>query len=623
MNIKKIIYLSIVTLLVLSLAGFAPSLYAGDDKEKKKDDEFFGSFLFGYRMVDTEGMETKYKEDINLDQGARLFNFNLHYVPTGSQKKIVDRIDVSLNNFGGDPFETLGIQAIKYGKYQFRYNRRKATYFYNDMLEAGDMHHFNFDRITDSGYLKVWLSKSFQFYVDFSNYTKKGDSVTTIDVQRVEFEYEKPIDETATDIAFGISYAVKGFSIVLEEKIQDYDNVNSLFLPGYADGGSHSSYPTALKYMSLDQPYNLETYTHTARVSANPMKNLYVKGRAQFSNQDMEMTYSEMAAGVGYTGHDFMYGSAGDGEFSRKIQLFDFDATYILNNKFALVVAARYNKFEQSGSMTVDGETMPMELNYESGGVEGGLQFQPTSKFSITAGFRVEKRDIEYEYELDENAPTERTGFFGNIAFKGKAFRLTADYQYGSYENPLTMISPTDFHRFRLTLKYKKKGFYGSGSYLYNKTESKMDSATYWETDKNQFNLRFGYHGKKVNFSAGYGLMDISRQGDRMIYYPPYYSGGEGSFMWDILFEGETHLFDASLYFKIDKAWGLGAYFNYYDNKGSWELSRTTLKAYLKYMFDCGFITHLGYRLVDFQEKEYGYNDYKANIFELSLGYRW
>ncbi len=607
-------------LVVIMLIAAVSSLRA----EKKDDDQLSGSFMVGYRFVDTEGTETKYKEDINLEKGPRLFHFNLHYAPTGNLKKLFDQLNVRVYNFGGDPFESLGIDMVKYGKYKFKYDRRKSTYFYHDILAAHDYHTFNFDRINDSGMLKVWLGKKAHVYIDFNRYTKKGESVTTFDINRIEFEFDKPVDETSTEITVGLDYATKGFAIVLEEKILDYENVNSLFLPGYASGGAGARYPSSLFYFNLNMPYDLESYTHIARFTAAPFKNLLLRGRLQISEQDTDISYYEDAWGVNYLGYDFTYVNSGEGEFTRKIQLYDLDISYILTNKLAVVAAARYNNFEQTGSMTVNGENMPMELKYETGGAEAGIQFQPSTKLGFTLGFRFERRDVEDEIEIEqENAPTDRTGFFGTVNLKlNKAFRLTADYQYGTYENPLTLISPTDFHRFRMTAKLKKKEFYANGSYQYTLSKSDQDSEM-WESTKHQVNLRLGYHGKKVTGFAGYALMDITRQGDRTIAYPPAWSGGAGSFFWDILFEGETHLFDAYLYLHLDKAWGIGSYLNYYQNKGSWELTRTTLKAFLKYTFHCGIIGQLGYRLVDFKEEEFGYNDYKANIFEISFGYKW
>ncbi len=596
------------------------SLRAGE--EKKDDNQFTGSFMLGYRMVDTDGVFTKYREDINLEKGPRLFHFNLHFAPSGDLEKLFDTMDVRVYNFGGDPFESFGIEVQKYRTYKFQFDRRKSAYFYSDIWAAHDYHTFDFDRIQDSGMLKVWLGKQAHAYIDFNRFTKKGNSVTTFDFNRVEFEFDKPIEETSQEIAVGLDYSGKKFSIAVEERILEYNNVNSLFLPGYEDGGPGARYPSAMYLFTLNMPYDMEGNTHSVRISARPFKGLFLRGSLQFIDQDTDFSYFEDAWGLDYLGYDFAYTDAGQGSFERKMKLYDFDMTLILTGKLALVGAARYRDFDQTGSITINDTTTAMDLEYENGGMEAGLQYQFSGKFGITLGFRYERRDIEDEIEIkEENAPTDRTGFFGTINWNpGKTFGLTVDYQDGSYENPFTPISPTDYNRFRVTAKLKAKSIYANGSYLYSK--SRNDDSK-WESSKNQFNLRLGFDSQKVKGGVGYSLMDVTRQGDITVYYPPAWSGGEGSFAWDILFEGRSNLFDIFLYFYPGKAWALGGYFNSYTNKGSWELSRTILKAFVKYQCKTGFITQLAYRIIDFKEKELGLNDYQANIFEISFGYRW
>lgn len=614
---KNKILFTAVLVICLVVSG---SLWAGE--EKKDDEGFSGSFMFGYRMVDTDGTLTKYKEDINLDDGARLFHFKLHFAPKGNLKKLFDTMNVMVYNFGGDPFESFGVEVRKYGTYKFKFDRRKSAYFYSDNWDAHDYHTFDFDRIRDSGMLKVWLGKQSHAYIDFSRYTKEGTSVTTFDYNRVEFEFDKPIDETSRELAVGLDYSGKMFAIAVEERFLDYDNVNSLFLPGYEDGGPGARYPSAMYLYTLNMPYDMEGNTHSAKFSARPFKSLFLRGSAQLINQDTTFSYFEDAWGVDYVGDDFAYTDAGQGSFERKMKLYDFDMTLILSSKMAVVGSARYRNFDQSGSITVNGTTTNMDLKYENGGADVGLQYQPSGKFGITLGFRYERRDIEDEIEIkEENAPTDKTGFFGTINWKaGKTFGLTLDYQNGSYENPFTPISPTDYNRFRLTAKLKKKNFYATGSYLYSKSDNNDSN---WKSNKNQLNLRLGFHGKKVKGGVGYSLIDVTREGNITVNYPPAWTGGEGSFDWDILFEGQSNLFDVFLYFYPDKAWALGGYFNSYTNKGSWELSRSTLKAFVKYKLKSGFITQLVYRLVDFKEKDLGLNDYKANILEISFGYQW
>ena len=116
---RKTLLPIILTAFVLSLAF---SLHA---QEKENNQTFSGKFSFGYRTVDTSGAETKYKEDINLDDGARLFNLSLHFTPDGNLKRLLDRLDLNVYNFGGDPYETFGLTIQKYGKYKFQYDRKK------------------------------------------------------------------------------------------------------------------------------------------------------------------------------------------------------------------------------------------------------------------------------------------------------------------------------------------------------------------------------------------------------------------------------------------------------------------------------------------------------------------
>jgi hypothetical protein len=46
-------------------------------------------------------------------------------------------------------------------------------------------------------------------------------------------------------------------------------------------------------------------------------------------------------------------------------------------------------------------------------------------------------------------------------------------------------------------------------------------------------------------------------------------------------------------------------------------------KAYVEYAFAGGYSAQAGYRYAWFKEPNLGFNNYQANIFEFSFGYRW
>jgi hypothetical protein len=618
MRNKKI--LLTLTLAVL-MCSVALSLQA---QEQPKN--LYGKFLFGYRFVDTSGTAERYKQDINLDDGLRLFNFNLQIRPNETFKSLFDRIDINMYNFGGDPYETFRLAIQKSGKYKFQYDRRKSNYFYADQheIDGGHLYNpftFNFDRTMDSMMIKVWLHKFVDFYVNFDRYNKTGDSTLTLDINRIEFEFDKPIEENYKQFAIGVDVHLKNFTFVFEERVMDYENTNSLFLPGATDGGPGARYPSTLNYFTLNQPYDLKTYTHMFKATGRAFDRLFINGFAQISNQDMDLSYGEKADGINYLGRFFMYEHGGDGSFERNITLFDFDVTYLMFDNLAVVGAFRFNDFEQEGHLTVDGEKEEAMLEYNNKAAEGGLQYQFSPRFVLTAGYRFEIRELDGIETVTYEEKTVRHGIYGNIKWDIRAFKITADYQFGDYKDPFTLISPTSFHRFRFTAKANIDNFQFSGSYLWNSAKSEVYDDQ-WDSTKNQLSLRAGYYSQKVRVSAGYSLIDVEHKGERTIAYPPTWTG-PGSFTWDILYEGKSNLFDASLSANLTENWALGGYANLYWNRGFWEIDRFTLKAFVEYTFNNGLVSQIGYRYVDFKEIMSGFNDYSANIFEISFGYRW
>jgi len=613
----------IFLILTLIIFGFSTALSLQGEEESKN---LYGKLLFGYRFVDTNGTVERYKQDINLDDGLRLFNFNLQIVPNETFKNLFDRIDINMYNFGGDPYETFRLAIQKSGRYKFQYDRKKATYFYADQHEVGghllNPFSFDFDRTMDNIFFKLLINKNVDLYVNFDRYNKKGDSVITLDINRIEFEFDKPIQEDYKQMSLGVDFHMQNFSFVLEEKVMDYENTNSLFLPGYADGGTGARYPSALNLLILDQPYDLKTYTHTFKATARPFDRLLIKGYAQISNQDMDLTYSEEADGINYLGKFFMYGSSGKGSFERNIQMYDFDVTYLLFDRLALVGAFRFQDFEQEGYLTIDGERQDAKLNYDNRALEGGLQYQFSTRMTLTTGYRNEIRELDGTETVTYEDQTTRNGLFGNIKWDiTQAFKITADYQFGTYDEPYTLISPTSFHRFRFTAKVRWEAFNFSGSYLWNKSESEVYDDL-WNSTKNQLSLRAGYHGKKVQIFGGYSLIDVEHKGDRIVAYPPSWTGA-GTFLWEIFYEGKSNLLDASVSADLANNWRVGGYTNIYWNRGFWEIDRFTFKGYVEYTFSNGFIAQFGYRYVDFEESLSGFNDYSASIFEISFGYRW
>jgi hypothetical protein len=609
-----------IPVLLLALVFAQALTLAAQDKDADKS--FTGNLSFGYRAVDQSGAANMYRQHINLDKGVRLFNFDLSYTPAGDLKSVFDRLDLRAVNLGGDPYESFGLSVQKFGTYTFRYDHRKSTYFYANGDETQparlfDAARFNFDRVTDTGALSLTLSKALNVFVNFNRYTKSGDSASSYDVDSLVIDTDRPVSEKMTEMGFGLDVHVERFGLVFEQKHQDYSNTNSYFLSG---------------------PFNFASNTSTFRLNARPFDGLILRGSAQMSKLESKVTTLD-GGGISAI-------ATGEGSFTRKINLYDFDLTWMLTNRLAVVGEVRYNTFGQTGLMTNEDGTAAPDFGFKTLGVEGGLQIRLFPRFTLTGGYRYEKRTLTNaggEVQLNEGEETEsanepletvtyanatvRKGLYGNLRWDLKNLKLTLDYQHGNYDDPFTLISPTATDRFRATLRYQMmKGFSISATYLSSRTTNEIPGGVnfrviytddnysdLWKSSNDQFSLRLGYTASSFNASVGYSLINFKTDSNRLVAYNPYWTGPGGAFAWNIHYQGKSTLLDAAAGLTLDANWKVGAAINSYKNEGFWPLERTTLKAYVEYAFKGGFVSQLGYR----------YYNYSAGILEISFGYRW
>ncbi len=323
---------------------------------------FTGLFQIGFRSVDVNGSQNKFDEDINLEDGPRLFRLEVNYIPEDELRKFADRVMIDVNNYGGDPFETLSLSVEKFGRYDFSYDRRKSAYFYEDIIlpvdqagdpalaRAGDFHHFDLDRVHDRADFKVWLNDKATFNFGLNRYTRRGDSTTTLDISRDEFEFDKPVDESLNDYLGSFSYSWEKATLVLEQRYRDFDNPVELFLPGQSLGEDPND-ATVLDFYFLNQPYDFTSNDSIVRLIAEPNRNLIVRAQADFQSLDLDLRADETGAGTAFNGQPLEIDSEGAGEVDRDMDLFDVDLTYLVGTNWAINFAVRQYTLDQTGTL--------------------------------------------------------------------------------------------------------------------------------------------------------------------------------------------------------------------------------------------------------------------------------
>jgi hypothetical protein len=587
---------------------------------------FTGQIFVGYRTVDVGGTENKYKEDINLEKGPRLFNFNFVLQPNGDLKQYVDRVDFTMSNFGGDPFESMHLDVRKYGRYDFRLLHTKSSYFYQDTIlpedparsrevVAGDFRHFNFDRVRDEAKLGLQLNKAAKFTFDFNRYTKLGTGTWPLDYQRAEIELDRSIDESFNEFTAGFQYAWDKATLVLSEGLRDYSNVFDLFLPGSATSGS-----TVIDFLFFNQPYDYTSHTHTVQLLAHPNSKFTVKASGIVQNLDLDISASQDSAGLNFQGNPYDVAASSKGSVSRDNDLFDLDLTYLATTKVGLVGGFWYRKATQDGQLPFEGELGTGHWSVKTSGGRAGVQFSPSATVVVTGGVQYETRKAnlrnlepgEDDFHTHDNT-TDATGFFADLNWKPNSkFMLTGEAEDSSYDSPYTLKSPTDRQRFRVRGRYNvHKGYYVSGSYL---TNIYKNNDSDWDAHYDMANFRLGYQNDDLAATVGWGWIDISRQIDQEL------SSGQ-LFMND--YQGTANFYDGQVRWTVNPVWAIGAQARFYTNTGSFGIDRDDERAFVEYTFQSNYVLHVGYRHIKYNEKDYNFDDYDANIAEFSIGYRW
>lgn len=92
---------------------------------------FSGVTSFGYRFVDLNGNHAKYNQVFNLQQGFRVFDTQLNFLPREPNHRWFDRLSVTTQGLGGDPHPVLRVDLRKNGIYELRAGYRAKQYFYD------------------------------------------------------------------------------------------------------------------------------------------------------------------------------------------------------------------------------------------------------------------------------------------------------------------------------------------------------------------------------------------------------------------------------------------------------------------------------------------------------------
>jgi hypothetical protein len=586
-----------------------------------------GRATLGIRSVDVDGSMDKYREDINLDAGVRLFDFSFSFAPEADGT--VDRVDIDVANVGSDPFETIRLSARKYGAYEVTMNRRRSEYFYRDIIlpaalasingsTGGDYHSFDFARQHDSADASIHLSPATKLLLGLDRYTRTGDSTTTLDIERDEFDLERPIDESMDTLRLGVQQTWDKVTLVVEQQSSDFENVTHLTLPG-ASSGLNTSDPAELAFFRFDQAADYQSLAHIFHVVARPGERLDVSSTWRFESLDLDLDAAEESEGVGYTGQPFTTELSGPADVDRDLALGDIDLAYRISNRLRFIGGIRRQELEQDGALAFGDVPGSGAWDITTTGTEAGIEVAASNRVSVSAGISDESRDISNRGALGDDvfghtAETDRSGFFARLRYRSATgIELTASVEDNDIDDAFALSAPTDSRRYRLRSRYRwDNGVAVTANW---RRDEHANGLSGWAGETEQTSIRVSYDTGNINLGFGLGAIDISRDIEQLV------TGGSRQDLFSIAYRADSELFDANARWRLNDRLTLGLAFHDYQNGGSYALDRTDLRAYVEIDLQDNYFLQLRARSVEYDED--AYDRYEADSLEVAFGIEW
>ena len=588
-----------------------------------------GSVSIGARSVDVGGAKTKFREDVNLDDGVRLFDASLHYQPT-ERGSGIDRLDLDATGLGGDPFETIHLGVRKYGGFDLKLDHRRSAYFYEDTIlpaalasvtgsTAGDLHHFDFARVRDSAALDIDLSPATRLSLGIEHQTRTGDSTTTLDLQRDEFELDKPLDESLNGLTVGVRHSWERITVVVDEQLHDFKNTSELILPGYSPG-SNTTDPAELLFFRADQSYDYTSRGHSVRLMAKPTAKLAVNGGWRTESLDLDMQASETSNGTTFAGASFTESLEGPATIGRDITVTDFDFGYAIGDRVRVVGSARRNSLSQDGGVAFGPDVGAGMWDIDTDGWEAGFEYAVSSTILVSAGWSTETRTVNRSWMLgaassvDTDEQTSRDGFFARLLVHlTGGLELTASVEDNDIDDPFALASPTSSRRYKIGAKKRwSSGISINGTF--RKTDVENDSSA-WLADTKQMDVRLMYRRQRLQVSAGYSQIKLQRAIDQLV------TAGTVQRLFAIAYDADSTLSDASARWQLNQRYSVGGELRTYDNAGSFKIARDDYRAFLDVALRGNYALRVAYRDLDYTED--AYDDYDARLIEVALRLRW
>jgi len=235
-------------------------------------------------------------------------------------------------------------------------------------------------------------------------------------------------------------------------------------------------------------------------------------------------------------------------------------------------------------------------------------------------GVRHESRDVSADHGEGEGIvvyPTTRqtTVFFNGVLKPSSELNILGEYERGNYDNPFTLIAPTGLDRLQARVRYTPAGPLSVTGVFVAKRVDNSDSAGQFDTTT--FTARVGYDRTPVSAWASYSRQDVTNDITNII------MAGSTTFPFAAYYESNLDMGRGGLRYELTPRVAVGGETLDYRNRGSFGLDWREYHVFAEFTATQGYLVRIAYQHNTYNEQAFDFDDYRANLVELSVGYKF
>ena len=443
----------------------------------------------GYRFVsDVAGSRETYRSVVNLGEGPKLFGADFGLEDATS--RWLNRLSVSAHSWGGDPYNTLRVEAEKKGAYRFTSDYRNIAYynflpsFANPGLENGvvlNQRSFDVRRRYGNVELELYPNRRFVPYLIYSHDSGSGSGITPFFTNGNEFPVATLLRDQTNHFRGGLRMEFRRYHITLEQGGAAFkDDQHNWTRDKNLGNRTTPIFGQQLFLTDLEQAYGVRgnNLYSKAILTAAPVNWLNFYGQFLYSRPTSEVNYTDNSRGLFYlgatrffNGMDTLLGSEAKLPRSaasagvelrphRRLRILEVWSTDRFHNAGSALLAEQF-LFATSPAQTQQSFTLTrLALKYNRQQVD--LLFDLTKKLTLRGGHR-------YEWGNASVPPSFLTTAQGageirrHVGIAGLSYRplakLTAniDYEGSPGDRSYFRTSLQNYHRLKARVRWQAR----------------------------------------------------------------------------------------------------------------------------------------------------------------------